>query len=350
VLASLVDSEHPPAPVTWGEVVAAQILDALTSNPSVWAKTALFIAYDENGGFFDHVPPPVAPPGTPGEYLTVNPLPSDARGISGPIGLGFRVPLIVVSPFSRGGFVCSDTFDHTSLLRFLETRFGAEVPNLTTWRRSVTGDLTSAFNFAAPESSVPKLPSPSRADPRVLASDCPTQAPGTGAEDFPTVVGYPLPPPPQAMPGQEAGSARRPSGPCGSVAPAPVQTGVPTRHDPLGLPSAATCKNRRRFAFRLHQPLHARIVSVKVFVNGRHVKTLRARGGRAVHTVVLTRLPSRFKLRVVAVTDTHRRIVVERRYTSCSRRHRHKCKDADREDKANKHRGADCDRPRRARA
>src|SRR5207302_6016805 len=72
VLGSLVDSEHPPAPVTWGEVVAAQMLDAITSNASLWAKTAVFITYDENGGFFDHVPPPVAPPGTPGEYLTVD--------------------------------------------------------------------------------------------------------------------------------------------------------------------------------------------------------------------------------------------------------------------------------------
>jgi phospholipase C len=212
ILAPLIQSEHPPAPVTYGEVAAAQILDALTSSPALWAKTALFITYDENGGFFDHVPPPVPPPGTAGEYLTVEPLPSDAAGIAGPVGLGFRVPLLVVSPFSRGGFVCSDTFDHTSLLRFLETRFGAEVPNLSPWRRSVTGDLTAAFNFAAPDASVPSLPAPSLVDRRVLVSDCPTQAPGTGEESFPTVTGYPLPTPPQTMPGQEAGKARRPSG------------------------------------------------------------------------------------------------------------------------------------------
>jgi len=84
--------------VTYGEAAAAQVLNALVSNPSVWAKTALFITYDENGGFFDHVPPPVAPKGTAGEWLTVNPLPSDASGIAGPIGLGFRVPLLVGSP------------------------------------------------------------------------------------------------------------------------------------------------------------------------------------------------------------------------------------------------------------
>ena len=64
-------------------------------------------------------------------------------------------PLLVISPFSRGGLVSSDVFDHTSLLRFIETRFGAEVPNLTAWRRSAVGDLTSAFDFAAPDASVP---------------------------------------------------------------------------------------------------------------------------------------------------------------------------------------------------
>src|SRR5205085_4115610 len=128
--------------------VAADVLNTLVSNPSLWAKTALFITYDENGGFFDHVPPPTPATGTAGEYLTVSPLPPPAGGVDGPIGLGFRVPTLVVSPFSRGGFVCTDTFDHTSTLRFLETRFGAEVPNLSAWRRQATGDLTSAFSFA----------------------------------------------------------------------------------------------------------------------------------------------------------------------------------------------------------
>ncbi len=73
--------------------------------------------------------------------------------------------MLVVSPFARGGLVCSDTFDHTSTLRFLESRFGVEVPNLSQWRRSVTGDLTSAFNFAAkPKVGHPGLPVPNAAD------------------------------------------------------------------------------------------------------------------------------------------------------------------------------------------
>jgi phospholipase C len=215
ILATLVETEHPPAPVTYGEAALAEVLNGLTANPEVWAKTALFATYDENGGFFDHVPPPVAPTGTPGEYLTVEPLPGIAGGIRGPIGLGFRVPMLVISPFTRGGLVCSKHFDHTSLLRFLERRFGPKVPNLSRWRRSATGDMTQAFNFAEPPNdTIPALPSPSLADPRVLNSDCPTQSPGTGSTEFPTVVGYPLPAPPQTMPGQERGAPRHPSG-CG---------------------------------------------------------------------------------------------------------------------------------------
>ena len=77
------------------------------------------------------------------------------RGVAGPIGLGFRVPLLVVSPFSRGGYVCSDTFDHTSQLRFIETRFGVKAPNISAWRRSVTGDLTSTLHVASTDVSVP---------------------------------------------------------------------------------------------------------------------------------------------------------------------------------------------------
>jgi phospholipase C len=196
-------------------------LSALVSNKKLWAKTALIITYDENGGFFDHVPPPTAPAGTPDEYLTVSPLPPDASGVAGPIGLGFRVPTLVVSPFSRGGFVCSDVFDHTSTLRFLETRFGAEVPNLSAWRRSVTGDMTTAFNFAAVNASVPKLPSVNVADNRITMSSCATSAPLDLATDFTNslkdleqtvVANYPVtvnsaPPP------QEPGTAPAPSGP-----------------------------------------------------------------------------------------------------------------------------------------
>ena len=195
LLASVTESEHPGfSTPDAGQIVARQLVETLLKHPKIWAKTALFITWDENGGFFDHVPPPVPPKGTKGEYLTAANLPAVAEGIRGPIGLGFRVPMLVISPFSRGGFVCNDTFDHTSTLRFLETRFGVEVPNLSHWRRSVTGDLTSAFNFAAaPKTGAPSLPK--------VATD------GTCSGTTPVTVPGKI-----TMPKQEPGTKRRPSG------------------------------------------------------------------------------------------------------------------------------------------
>jgi phospholipase C len=210
VYATIAESEHPPAPVELGEQTTGTVLAALTGNAALWRKTALFITWDENGGFFDHVAPPTPPPGTPGEWVTAPTLPAVAQGIRGPIGLGFRVPLLVVSPFARGGFVCSDRFDHSSLLRFVETRFGAEVPYVSEWRRSTTGDLTSAFNFAQPDTSVPSLPDRSVADPAVLGSNCAIEP--TTVIGLPNLEPYPVPP--NAMPEQEPGTAKRPSGPC----------------------------------------------------------------------------------------------------------------------------------------
>ncbi len=151
--------EHPPAPPALGEWYVQQVLDTLLSNPEVWASTVLFIMYDENDGFFDHVPPPVPPTGTSGEYLTMSPLPSSAGGVRGPIGLGARVPLLVVSPFSAGGWVCHDVFDHTSQLQFLERVFKVTAPNISSWRRSSVGDLTATLPvLGAPVTKAPKLP------------------------------------------------------------------------------------------------------------------------------------------------------------------------------------------------
>jgi phospholipase C len=157
ITSPLAECEHPAAPPEFGEYLVQQVLNTLVSNPDVWAKTVLFVVYDENGGFFDHVPPPTAPAGTADEYLTV--LPSAADGIAGPIGLGFRTPCLVISPFSRGGYACGATFDHTSTLRLIEARFGVEVPNLSRWRRETAGDLTAAFGFGeAARLDVPPMP------------------------------------------------------------------------------------------------------------------------------------------------------------------------------------------------
>lgn len=208
IIGSAVDSEHPPSPPILGEVELSAIVATLMANPVIWAKTALFVTYDENGGFFDHVTPPTPPPGTPGEFVTVAAVPDPSTigspAISGPIGLGFRVPLMIISPFSRGGFVSSGVFDHTSILRFIETRFGAEVPNLSAWRRGAVGDLTSAFNFTKVDTSVPTLQSVTGAVQGIV-SQCTADQAGL------TPYGIPNP---QAMPTQETGAAVRPSGPC----------------------------------------------------------------------------------------------------------------------------------------
>jgi phospholipase C len=199
VLGSLDESEHPSySSAKSGELVTRQVVDEIMARPKLWRRTAILITWDENGGFFDHVRPPMPEPGTEGEELTVHPLPAAALGVRGPIGLGFRVPLLIVSPFARGGFVCSDVFDHTSLLRLLEARFGAEVPNLTRWRRSVTGDLTSAFNFERPDLSIPDLPVPGLSRAHLSESAC-----------EPPVE---MAPPRNRLPQQRPGTPRRPSG------------------------------------------------------------------------------------------------------------------------------------------
>jgi phospholipase C len=142
-------SEHPDAPVPFGEVLISSLIAALASNPEVWAKTAFILNYDENDGFFDHVPAPM-PAITP-RYGASN---VDVRSETyqgEPVGLGPRVPMMVISPWTRGGWVNGQLFDHTSVLRFLERRFGVAEPNISPWRRAVCGDLTSVFDFDVTE-------------------------------------------------------------------------------------------------------------------------------------------------------------------------------------------------------
>jgi phospholipase C len=154
-------TEHPNWPVNYGAWYVSQVLDALTSDPDVWSKTALLITYDENDGFFDHLVPPYAPtdrlPGASTVPTTFENY-TGAEGQPGPYGLGQRVPMIVVSPWSTGGWVCSETFDHTSVIRLLEARFGVHEPNISPWRRAVCGDLTSAFDFSVRPAAPPRLP------------------------------------------------------------------------------------------------------------------------------------------------------------------------------------------------
>ena len=192
-------SEHGNWPANFGAWYVAQMLDALTANPEVWSKTALFLVYDENDGFFDHAVPPT-PPQTRAQGLstvdTTNEIfPGNSTYESGPYGLGMRVPMIVISPWSKGGWVNSEVFDHTSLIRFIEARFAGQYPgliesNITPWRRAITGDLTSAFNFKTPNAAVVSLPSTAAYAP----------------PDFNTHPSYaPVPPTDQALPAQEPG-------------------------------------------------------------------------------------------------------------------------------------------------
>ena len=182
--------EHPSATPGAGEALSAKLIEALTANPEVWAKTALILTYDENDGFFDHMPPLVPPTaGAPGKSTVA----LDGEVYDGvPVGLGPRVPLIVVSPWTKGGWVNSQLFDHTSVLRLLEARFGVAEPQITSWRRAITGDLTSVFDFAAADRAAAiGLPNAAGLPARALAqASLPTPRPPT----IPT-------PPPHQEPG-----------------------------------------------------------------------------------------------------------------------------------------------------
>jgi len=174
-------SDHPSTP-WYGAWYVSEILDILTKNPEVWKKTIFILTYDENDGYYDHVPPFSIPdnkiPGTGKctagieteiehvrleNELKQGIVKNQAR--EAPIGLGFRVPMIIASPWSRGGKVCSEVFDHTSTLQFLETfvnkKYGKNIRlnNISEWRRTICGDLTSAFSpyNGAPLEKIPFL-------------------------------------------------------------------------------------------------------------------------------------------------------------------------------------------------
>ncbi|MXV14077.1 phosphocholine-specific phospholipase C [Hufsiella ginkgonis] len=160
-------SDHPSNP-WFGPLYVSEIMEILTKNPEVWKKTIFILTYDENDGYFDHVPPFVVPNpykehtgkvskalDTKLDFATneqqYNPSASPANLREGPIGLGFRVPLVIASPWTRGGYVCSEVFDHTSSIQFVENFLEKKLKktvkeeNISPWRRAICGDLTSAF-------------------------------------------------------------------------------------------------------------------------------------------------------------------------------------------------------------
>ncbi|KQV14684.1 alkaline phosphatase family protein [Kitasatospora sp. Root107] len=231
---------HASAPWRWtsdhalpnGEHLTARLLSALAAKPEVWGKTVFILNYDEHGGFIDHLLPPVPPlaagrgkstvpvdgevvvrvsrgsssyhrvVGQDGRYrvkaadgsLTWSDiLPAGETVVSGPypMGLGVRVPMVVVSPWTRGGVVDSTVYDHTSVIRFLEQRFGVAEPNISPWRRAVTGDLTSVFDFSGRDPVWPQLPDTSGNRQKVT---------DTGKLPAPKV------PSPQTLPKQQTGT------------------------------------------------------------------------------------------------------------------------------------------------
>jgi phospholipase C len=155
-------SEHPDGAPTDGAYYIGKVLKALNADPDVFNSTLVIIDFDENDGQFDHVPPPVPAAGTADEFYTETGSP-EVPPIPLPVGLGFRVPLVLVSPWTRGGWVTSEVSDHTSVIQLLEqwtTAIGqpARCPNISAWRRSVCGDLTSALDFTRPVYGLPALP------------------------------------------------------------------------------------------------------------------------------------------------------------------------------------------------
>jgi len=137
------NDDHPHADIRRGQAFLSQVARAVASSP-LWSKTALVITYDEWGGFFDHVTPPRFPDDHvtgPGEF---------DHGQA-----GFRVPAFVFSPFAPRGGIDSGTYDHTSLLRFVEWRFG--LAPLSARDRSAR-NLADALDFRAPRQDVPALP------------------------------------------------------------------------------------------------------------------------------------------------------------------------------------------------
>ncbi|MDH6113403.1 phospholipase C [Kitasatospora sp. MAP12-15] len=168
--------EHPNASPDYGAWWVNSALQSLMSNPEVWKHTVFLVMYDENDGYFDHMVPPTPEAGTPEEF---------AQGR--PIGLGNRVPLWVASPWSRGGYVNSQVFDHTSVLRFLEVVTGVQEPNISDWRRTICGDLTSCFDFDKPDYSIPQLPDTNAlmAKADAGASLPPVALPAVGTQSMP---------------------------------------------------------------------------------------------------------------------------------------------------------------------
>jgi len=141
------ESEHPPSDIVVGEHYVVSLVNAVMQS-KYWNSTAIFLTWDDYGGWYDHVPPPQL----------------DS------FGLGFRVPCLIISPFAKKGFVDHNQADFTSILKFIETKYS--IPPLTQ-RDAVTSDMSEVFNFSQPRREPLILPGSYVADhyPLTLVGD-----------------------------------------------------------------------------------------------------------------------------------------------------------------------------------
>lgn len=195
IIAPTAKSEHATHHPAAGEDLTARILLTLKKYPEVYAKSVFILNYDEGGQFYDHHWVPT-PPLSESEGVSTVPVAGEVNTnvkttIPAPIGLGFRVPLLIVSPWTRGNIVISEVYDHISVIKLIEKRFGVTCPTISAWRRAITGDLTSAFDFEHPDYTWPELPDTSDYV-RESWEEC--------------LLPYPTVPETQTFPSQEAGT------------------------------------------------------------------------------------------------------------------------------------------------
>jgi phospholipase C len=186
--------EHPPNTPAAGAYFLASKLEALAANEELWNSTVFVLNYDENDGFFDHVPPPIPDPQRyPEEYVAL-PSPKGTPGGGLPVGAGFRVPCLIVSPWTVGGHVFSEVSDHSSCLQLLEAVTAAgglsghgpvTFTPISPWRRKTFGDFTGALR--------PGKPKPAPANPEF---DSDTRLANLNAQA--TASQQPMPPRPGA--------------------------------------------------------------------------------------------------------------------------------------------------------
>jgi phospholipase C len=137
--------DHPHADIRNGEAFMNRVYEAVTASPA-WPSTVLIINFDEWGGFFDHVPPPAAP------------IPDSDRAAGNTDGLlGFRVPFLLISPWSRRGYVSHTVYDHTSILRLIEWRWGLDPLSV---RDAAAANPAQDLDFSKPNLPTPRFSVP----------------------------------------------------------------------------------------------------------------------------------------------------------------------------------------------